>query len=314
MRVLITGGAGFIGSNLVEFLNAKRPDWDLVVLDDLSSGSQENLRGLRSRFCLGSILDRELLKEAMEGISVVVHLAAIGSVPRSVAEPRPTHDANITGTFNVLEVSRDNDVELIVLASSSSVYGSNPKLPRSESDWTRPMSPYAVSKLAAEAYANAYLSSYGLPTLAFRFFNVYGPKQRGDHPYAAVVPKFIEAAIARKPLQIHGSGEQTRDFTFVETVCQAIEAACADRISHEHPVNLAHGSRTSINELAQLVRDVVGSDVQFLHEASRQGDVYGSQADSELFRSLFPAVAASDLRSGLEMTVRWFRTFGGRVG
>ena len=195
MKVLITGGAGFIGSNLASYFQQHAPETEIVVLDDLSTGKLENLDGSVAQFAEGSILDCDLLDSLTRGVDSVVHLAAIGSVPRSVRAPRPTHEANTTGTLNVLEAARRFSVDHVIVASSSSVYGSNQALPKSEFDWTRPMSPYGVSKHATEGYALAYNFSDSMKTLAFRFFNVFGPKQPADHDYAAVIPKFVDAAL-----------------------------------------------------------------------------------------------------------------------
>lgn len=304
--VLVTGGAGFIGSNLVRFLNKREPSWSIRVLDDFSTGLQTSLTNLQVDVRHGSILDEEELYDFAEGADTIIHLAAIGSVPRSVAAPRPSHDANITGTLNVLEAARNNGVRQVIVASSSSVYGASPTMPRSESNATRPLSPYAVTKLATEAYANAYHSSFGLQTLAFRFFNVYGPGQRADHAYAAVVPRFISAAIAGEDLQVFGDGEQSRDFTFVESVCSALHSACQKRLQWSGPVNLAFGSQTSLNELVHILGKELGHTLQVRHHDDRPGDVRASRADSRLLKKLLPDLEPIDLSTGLHRTVQWF--------
>lgn len=306
MIVLITGGAGFIGSNLARYL-LECGDISVRVLDDLSTGRNENLAGLNVEFIEGSILDREILTSAALGVDSIVHLAAIPSVPRSIANPRESHDANSTGTLNVLEAAREVGVEHVVVASSSSVYGSNPKLPKSEFDWTRPMSPYAVSKLATEGYALAYQFSYGMKTLAFRFFNVYGPLQAADHAYAAVIPKFLDAALAGLPVVIDGDGEQSRDFTFVDTVCAVIHQAVINRISSPDPVNLAYGATTTLLELLAELESQLGQPISREHADPRVGDVRASSADNSRVVHLFPSVVPVELRDGLARTIKWFR-------
>jgi len=307
-KVLVTGGAGFIGSNLVDYLISHSPEWEIQVLDDLSTGLNSNLGGSQCDLVVGSILDSKLLAEIAAGVDHIVHLAAIGSVPRSISSPRPTHEANITGTLNVLEAARQNSVEHVIVASSSSVYGSNPNLPRSEFDWTRPLSPYAVSKLATEAYANAYARSYGMKTAAFRFFNVFGPRQRADHPYAAVIPKFVSAALANTPLTIHGDGTQTRDFTFVESVCNAIHATISESLHFEHPVNLAFGSRVSLLEVVEKLEILLGKKLEVKLTETRAGDVKASQAETSLLREVLPSVSNFDFETGLQKTIEWFQS------
>lgn len=308
MKILITGGAGFIGSNLSRFLLEASPQNKIVVLDDLSNGRLSNLEGLDLEFHEGSILDWDLLLRVASDSDVIVHLAALGSVPRSVAAPRPTHDANITGTLNVLEAARELNISQVISASSSSVYGSNPILPKPELTWTRPMSPYAVSKLATEAYTNAYRTSYGINSLAFRFFNVYGPNQPADHVYAAVIPKFIDAALSGKELEIHGDGTQSRDFTYVETVCEAIWSSIENGISHPHPINLAFGTNTSLLELIQIIEASSGNKSIQTFVESRIGDVKASQADPNQFKLLFPELSPVPIRVGIERTLSWFKS------
>lgn len=308
MKVLVTGGAGFIGSNLVRYLNERDPGGEVRIIDDLSTGRKENLDGLRAQFVEGSILNYELLERVTGGVDSVVHLAAIGSVPRSVGAPRPTHDANATGTLNVLEAARSTGVDHVVVASSSSVYGSNPALPKSEFDWTRPMSPYGVSKLVTEGYAIAYNFSYGMKTLAFRFFNVYGPGQPADHDYAAVIPKFVAAALEGRPLTVHGDGLQSRDFTYVDTVCSAIYDAASRKVSSQDPVNLAFGTNTTLMELIRQVEIALNDELAVVNEGVRIGDVRASQSDGIRIRELFPTVEPVALVHGLERTIAWLKT------
>jgi UDP-glucose 4-epimerase len=306
MRVLVTGGAGFIGANLCRALIA-RPEVDRVVaLDDLSTGRAENLEGTGVELVEASILDPVVLARLVAGADAVVHLAARPSVPRSLADPEASHDVNATGTVRVLEACRRESVH-VVAASSSSVYGSVAALPKHEDLPTRPLSPYGASKLATEAYVLAYGASFGLPVLPFRFFNVYGPLQPAGHAYAAVVPAFVDAAMRGEPLLIHGDGHQTRDFTFVGTVTGVLTDAVLRRVTSEEPVNLAFGTRVSVLELTRRLATVLGTPVEVRHGPARAGDVRDSQAADERLRRLFPEVRAVPLEEGLQRTVAWFR-------
>jgi UDP-glucose 4-epimerase len=304
-RVVVTGGAGFIGANLVRTLTTVPWVEAVVVVDDLSTGDLGNLDGLAVRFVEGSVLDDGLLDDTFDGASAVVHLAAIPSVPRSIAEPMRSHEANATGTVHVLEAARRAGNPHVIVASSSSVYGSNPKLPKSEDMRPMPMSPYAVSKLAAESYALAYADCYGLDVLPFRFFNVFGPLQPPTHDYAAVVPAFVSAALENKPLHVYGDGLQTRDFTFVDTVVATLVDAVARRVSSPEPVNLAFGSRTSLLELIAELEQVLGRTVSVAHDPPRAGDVRDSQADTTRLRALFPDIVPVPLAEGLRSTATW---------
>ncbi|WP_380281423.1 NAD-dependent epimerase/dehydratase family protein [Kitasatospora purpeofusca] len=307
MRVVVTGGAGFIGANLVRALLA-RPEVDQVrVVDDLSTGRKSNLADTGAVLYEGTILDPALLDEAFAGADAVVHLAALPSVPRSVADPLASHHANATGTLEVLEAARRAGGLYVAAASSSSVYGANRELPKRETMRTAPMSPYAVSKLATESYLAAYHHCYGLGVLPLRFFNVFGPLQPAGHAYAAVVPAFLDAALAGRPVTVHGDGGQSRDFTFVGTVTQVITEAVLRRVVHADPVNLAFGTRTSLLELIGELESVLGHPVEVAHVDPRPGDVRDSQADNARLRALFPDVTPVPLREGLERTAAWFR-------
>ncbi len=308
MRLVITGGAGFIGSNLAR--RCLPYVADLTVIDDLSTGFVDNIDDLDVRLIAASVLDQDALAAGLCGADAVVHLAALGSVPRSIADPMATHTANATGTLAVLEQARRADVRHVVVASSSSVYGANPALPKREDDWVRPMSPYAASKLAAEQYALAYQQSYGMRTLAFRLFNVYGPGQRAGHAYAAVIPSFVDALLAGRPLTVHGDGRQSRDFTFVGTVCEVLWDAVTRRVEHPFPVNLAFGTGVSLGELIRTLADVAGREPQVRHGPPRRGDVPHSQADNAVLRSLFPDIGPVPLAEGLRHTVDWFERAG----
>ena len=309
MKVVVTGGAGFIGANLCRRLSEEPRITEVVALDDLSSGFESNLDGVKATLVRGSILDREPLDHAMTGASAVVHLAAVPSVPRSIKDPVRSHEANATGTLNVLESARRQpEPPQVVVASSSSVYGANPTLPKVESLRPMPMSPYAVSKLATECYALSHGRVYGMDVLPFRFFNVFGPLQAAGHAYAAVVPAFIDDALAGRPLTVHGDGRQSRDFTFIDTVTSVITSAVLRRVSVDDPVNLAYGTRTDLLQLIDLLRQVLDDDVTAVHVEPRPGDVRDSQADSTRLAGLFPEVAPTPLRDGIAKTVEWFRS------
>jgi len=306
MKVLITGGAGFIGANLVRRLETSLGVAEITVVDDLSFGFRENLDGTNATLIEGSILDEELLRHAIDGASTVVHLAARSSVPRSVAEPMATHEVNTTGTALVLEAARRVGDTQIILASSSSVYGPTDVLPKHEGLVARPISPYAASKLAAESYALAWGHSYELPVLALRFFNVFGPLQSPDHTYAAVIPAFLAAACTGNPLPVHGDGTQCRDFTFVESVVDVIDRAITRRISHPDPVNLAFGTRVSLLEVISELEGIFGRRLEINHLPVRAGDVPRSQADSSRLLDIFPELEPTGLAVGLRATVEWF--------
>lgn len=310
MRLLITGGAGFIGSNLARL--ALTSGHDVIVVDDLSNGYAANLDGVDVRFALGSVLDRAVLDPALDGVDSVVHLAALGSVPRSIQDPLRSHHANATGTLTLLEAVRAAGVPHVVASSSSSVYGLNPALPKNEREWVRPVSPYAVSKLAEEQYVLAYQQSFGLETLAFRFFNVYGPRQMPGHAYAAVIPIFLDALLRGTPLPVHGDGSQSRDFTYVATVCRILLDAVERRVTHPEPVNLAFGTNTPLTELIAELEQVTGLRADVEHQPPRPGDVRASRADNTVLQSLFPEVEPVPLRDGLEETLAWFKERGWR--
>jgi UDP-glucose 4-epimerase len=306
-RVVVTGGAGFIGANLCRALSVAPGVDGIVVVDDFSTGSPSNLVGVDGLEVIeGSILDTATLGRALSGADAVVHLAARASVPRSLEDPFATHEVNATGTLRVLEAARQAGGAQVVVASSSSVYGANNSLPASEDLAPAPLSPYAASKLAAEAYSLSYARSFGLPVLVFRFFNVFGPLQRAGHAYAAVVPAFVAAALAGEPLPVHGDGGQTRDFTYVGSVVRVLAEAVDGGVTAPGPVNLAFGGRASLLELAQSLGDVIGHRLTLAHGPARAGDVRDSQADQSRLRALFPGVEPDALLDGLRATVEWF--------
>ena len=308
MKVLVTGGAGFIGANLVKALANTGGIQEIVVIDDLSFGFRSNLNDLEVTFIEGSILDEDLLEVTMEGASSVVHLAARSSVPRSIVDPMAAHRDNATGTALVLEAARaEGDVQVIV-ASSSSVYGANDILPKHEGLSARPVSPYAASKLATESYALAWGHSYDMPVLALRFFNVFGPLQPPLHTYAAVIPAFLSAALQNKPLPVYGDGNQCRDFTYIDTVVSVIVDAIQSHKSHLEPLNLAFGNKITLLGVISELEAILDRDLPIDFQPSRAGDVERSQADSSALRRLFPKVVPSDFSEGLRRTVQWFES------
>jgi UDP-glucose 4-epimerase len=305
VRVVVTGGAGFIGANLCRELVGR--GHEVVALDDLSTGSRDNLTGVDVELVEATMLDPAALDGAFAAAGSVVHLGARPSVPKSVADPAASHLANATGTMEVLEGVRRAGVPHIVVASSSSVYGANPVLPKHEELVPMPVSPYAASKLATESYALAWAATYGLHVLAFRFFNVFGPLQAAGHAYAAVVPAFVDAALAGRPLPVHGDGSQSRDFTYVGTVASVLADAAEHQVAHDRPVNLAYGSRVTLLELIAELEDVLGQPLEREHHPVRAGDVPHSQADNRSLLSLFPDSSPIPLRVGLAATIEWFR-------
>ncbi len=301
MKVVVTGGAGFIGSNLAGELSRR---YEVTVLDDLATGRESNLTDLDVEFVRGSILDADLLAETFRDARYVFHEAALPSVQRSVEDPARSNLVNVDGTLEVLIAARDAGVAKVVLASSSSVYGDTPVLPKVESMIPAPMSPYAVSKLADEHYARVFSGLYGLPTVSLRYFNVFGPRQDPTSQYAAVIPNFITRILAGTPPVIHGDGRQTRDFTFVRDVVSAnILAAESDAVG---VFNIACQKRIDLLDLATTIMDLVGTRIEPVHEPSRPGDVRDSLADISRARDAFGYAPAYTLADGLKETIAWF--------
>jgi UDP-glucose 4-epimerase len=307
MKVVVTGGAGFIGSNLCEALARDDAFEQVVALDDLSNGFAANLDGVDADLVVGSILDPDTLDAVCDGAGAIVHLAARGSVPKSVQDPMKSHDRNATGTLQVLEAARRAGGIHTVVASSSSVYGATPDLPKHEDLPTRPMSPYAVSKVATEWYTLAYQHSYGLPTLAFRFFNVYGPRQPAGHAYAAVIPAWISAAMEGSTLFVNGDGKQSRDFTYVDTVTWTLAEALKRHVVNDVPVNLAFGGGTTLLELIAHLEVAFGRELPVEHRDARPGDIRHSTADPSRLFEFFPGVDPVGFDEGLARTIEWWR-------
>lgn len=305
VRVVVTGGAGFIGSHVVREL--ARRGARVVVLDDLSTGAQGNLEGAgHEELVVGSVLDTDLVDEACADADAVVHLAALASVPASVADPVAAHRVNASGTVAVLEATRRSGAHVVV-ASSSAVYGRAERLPLPETVPPSPISPYGASKLAMEGYALAYAASFGLPVLAFRPFNVFGPNQPVGHAYAAAIPAFVSAALEGKPLQVFGDGQQSRGFDYVASVASVLADAVERRVTHETPVNLAFEDRRSLLDLIAELEAILDVDLTVEFHEGRPGDIRHSQADTQLLRSLFPDAQPTPFREGLARTIDWFR-------
>ncbi|HEY0672510.1 MAG TPA: SDR family oxidoreductase [Longimicrobiales bacterium] len=307
MRYLITGGAGFIGSHLVEYLTARGEK--VVVIDDFSTGRAANIAPFRDRieFIEGSILDPELCAQAVRGVDYVLHQAAVPSVPRSVADPLGSHQANATGTINMLIAARDARVQRFVYAASSSAYGNTAELPKREEMLPRPLSPYAVAKYTGECYCRAFHATYGLPTVALRYFNIFGPRQDPNSLYAAVIPKFITSAVNDEAPVIFGDGEQTRDFTSVRNVVHAnMLATQAGEAAFGEVCNIGCGGRRSVNQLWRQIAALVGSSVQPAYQPGRAGDVRDSMASLERARALLGYEPVMDFDNGLKETVDYF--------
>jgi nucleoside-diphosphate-sugar epimerase len=302
---LVTGGAGFIGSHLVEALLARGRR--VRVLDDLSSGRREFLPADPALdLVVGDLRDPEALRRALAGVDVVFHQAALRSVPRSVEDPLAYHDVNATGTMRLLLAARDAGVRRLVFASSSSVYGDQPVLPLHEEMRPEPVSPYGASKLIGEHYCANFTRHYGLETVSLRYFNVFGPRQDPNSEYAAVVARFILAALRGEPLEIHGDGQQTRDFTFVANVVDANLAAAAAPGVAGQVFNIACGERLSINDIVSRLEKVLGRSLGRRHTPRRAGDVRDTLADISRGRRGLNYTPALDFTEGLRRTVAAF--------
>jgi len=305
---LVTGGAGFIGSNLVEEL-IKRGE-KVRVIDNFSTGRQENIEEFVPKIELveGDIRNLDMVREAVKGIDFVLHEAALTSVARSIEHPLATTETNIEGTLNVLVAARDAKVKRAIYASSSSVYGDNPTLPKKEEMIPGPLSPYAVSKLSGEYYCRVFYRIYGLETVVLRYFNVFGPRQDLTSPYAAVIPKFIEAMLNGEPLTIYGDGEQSRDFTFVENVVEANLRACrTENIAGEF-FNIGCGKRTTVNELARIIGKLIDQNVKPIYADPRPGDAKHSLADITKAQRLLNYQPKVDIEEGLRRIIQWYIT------
>lgn len=305
---LVTGGAGFIGSNIVHRL--VRDGHRVRVMDDLFTGFRENLTGIADRveFVDASILDETALPEAMAGVDYCLHLAAIGSVPRSIARPLASNAANVEGSMRVFLSARDAGVKRVVHSSSSSVYGNNKVFPATEDLPLDPISPYAVSKMAAERYAQVFAELYDMDIVRLRYFNVFGPRQNPHSEYSAVIPKFIKGLQNGEKLVIHGDGAQSRDFTFVENVVHANLLACASEQSITGVYNVACGGSTSVLDIATILCELMGAPAEFEFVDARPGDIPKSWAATERAKAAFGYEPLISLREGLARTVEWYQT------
>ncbi|MCU0447997.1 MAG: SDR family oxidoreductase [Microscillaceae bacterium] len=312
LSFLVTGGAGFIGSNLVEYL-LKYQAAKVVVLDNLSTGFRENLQSFsqnpRFQWIEGDIRDLPTCQQACQDIDIVLHQAALGSVPRSIKDPITTNEVNIDGFVNMLVAARDRQVKRLVYAASSSTYGDSQNLPKVEHIIGNPLSPYAVTKYVNELYANVFARTYQMEIIGLRYFNVFGPRQSPKGAYAAVIPLFMQAVLAGNAPTINGDGETTRDFTFVENAVQAniLAAITTSPEAINQVYNVAVGDRNSLNQMYHILREAVGSDLQPIYGPFRQGDIRDSLADISKAQQLLGYNPQIRIKEGLEITLKWFR-------
>lgn len=313
MRILVTGGAGFIGSNLVgQLLKDERVSF-VRVLDNLATGSTRNLQDYRQHprfeFMQADIRNYNDCLAACEGIDLITHQAALGSVPRSIADPLTSNEVNITGTLNVFNAAREKNIRRVVYAASSSTYGDHPGLPKVEDQIGQPLSPYAVTKLVNELYARVYASLYGMEFIGLRYFNIFGPRQDPNGPYAAVIPLFARALLANQPPVINGDGSHSRDFTFVDNAVQAnlLALFTTNPEAVNQVYNIACGEQTSLIGLYEQLRAEAGSELQPVHGPDRKGDVKHSLADISKAKRLLGYSPAVSVAEGLRFTFQWYR-------
>ncbi len=307
MRYLVTGGAGFIGSNTVDEL--VRRGHSVVVLDDISSGKEDNLAEIRNKitFIKGSITDIEVVRKAMHEAEYVLHLAARTSVPRSVKDPIETNKINIDGTLNVLVAAKELKVKRVVFAASSSAYGETATLPKVETMQPEPISPYGVTKYVGELYGQTFGRCYGLENVALRYFNIFGPRQDPGSPYSGVLAKFCAAYLEDTPPVVFGDGEQTRDFTYVENAVQVNLLACEAPNASGKVFNVGVGGRISLNEVLRELGKITGKTLEAKYEAPRDGDIRDSQADISQARQILGYEPKVTFEEGLAHTFEWYR-------
>ncbi len=305
---LVTGGAGFIGSNIARELVARGEK--VRVLDDFSTGKKEHLDGLEAdvQVIEGSLTDEHVVKDALREVRFVLHQAAIPSVPRSVADPLRSNEANVTGTLNLLIESREAEVERFVFAASSSAYGDTAVLPKVESMPANPLSPYAVGKYTGELYVKVFADIYGLPAVSLRYFNIFGPCQDPASEYAAVIPKFIQSMLRGKAPVIYGDGEQSRDFTYIDNAVEANLLAClSDKAGRGEVINVACGTRYTLNQLVAALNELLGTSIEPVYTEAMAGDVKHSLADIGKAKELLDYEVKVDFIEGLRQTVDWFK-------
>lgn len=304
---LVTGGAGFIGSHICTALLGR--GGRVRVLDNLITGKRANLAHLGSRveFIEGSITDPEILKQAVAGVDVIFHQAAIPSVPRSVKEPQLNHDANVNGTFNVLMAARDAGVKRVIFAASSSAYGETERLPKEETMLPSPLSPYAAAKVMGEYYCQVFTRVYGLATVSLRYFNVFGPRQDPSSPYSGVISKFVTSLLADEAPTIFGDGEQSRDFTYIDNVVEANLRAAESEAAVGEIINVAIGERITLNQLLAELQQIIGTNLKPVYAEARAGDVRHSLADITRARKLLGYEPLVGLAEGLQRTVTWYK-------
>jgi nucleoside-diphosphate-sugar epimerase len=313
MKVLVTGGAGFIGSHITERL--VKEAYEVRVLDNFSTGHRKNIAAISSQIELieGDIRDFSTVCQAVRGCDVIFHEAALCSVERSVENPRDSNAVNIDGTLNVLLAARDGGVRRVVFASSSSVYGGNPALPKQETQAPAPASPYAVTKLTDELYCQTFHQLFGLETFSLRYFNVFGPRQDPNSQYAAVIPRFVEALLKGKPPVIEGDGQQSRDFSYIDNVVAANLLAMKASAGFGDAYNIACGQKTTVLQLAENLMQLLGVSIQPVHIRPRPGDVRHSLADISKAESILSYQPLIDSMTGLKYTVDWYRNHQGRA-
>ena len=303
-KIVVTGGAGFIGSNTVKEL--LKNNNSVTVIDNLSTGKYENIRD--AEFIKGDITDTNILKNAFKDADYIIHLAAISSIEQTIKDPKKSNDINITGTLNVLSEARDANVKRVIFASSASIYGNTTQLPIKENAPPNPTTPYAISKITGEYYCKSFHELYGLETVALRFFNVFGPRQQLNSAYSAVIPKFINAMLKDKRPTIYGDGEQSRDFIYIKDVVTAIIKATTAPNAAGTSINIATGKGTTLNELVNTINNSLGKTIKPSYTDKKQGDIKHSLADISLAKRVLDFTPEYTLDKGIEKTIEWLKS------